>query len=95
MQAARETKLSPSTTIWKGHIQKSPIDNDSYFRDLINKYGNKAELAIQGGNMKMKNFDLELRIETLEEILEEKLEDMEERMKKKLERMEKKMKKKE
>ena len=36
----------------------------------------------------MKNFDLELRIETLEEILEEKLEDMEERMKKKINEVE-------
>jgi len=34
--------------------------------------------------MKEKKFDLELKIEKLEEILEEKLEGMEERMKKKI-----------
>ena len=45
-------------------------------------------------DMKMKNLDLESKIESLEETLEEKLEAMEGKMAKKLERIETKFKKK-
>jgi hypothetical protein len=48
LQPARETKLTPSTTIWQGHFKTPHIDNDSYFMDLINKFGSRAEKAIKG-----------------------------------------------
>ena len=30
------------------HVKAQPIDNTSYFQELINKFGSKAEKAIKG-----------------------------------------------
>ena len=54
-----ETKSNPSTIIWNRTCQKIAYRHNSYFRDLINKYGSKA--AHLGGNMKINKFDLELK----------------------------------
>jgi hypothetical protein len=36
-------------TIWQGHVKTPPIDNASFFQDLVNKFGNKAAAAIPAG----------------------------------------------
>ena len=37
---------TPKPQIWQGHQKTPPIDNNSFFQELISKFGNKAKLAI-------------------------------------------------
>jgi len=44
------TKVSrPIIPIWQGHKAAPPIDNASFFQDLVNKFGSKAAKAIPAG----------------------------------------------
>ena len=46
--AATATKQC-KPTVWQGHIKTPPVDNNKFFQDLINRFGNKAATAIPAG----------------------------------------------
>jgi len=46
--AATATKANKPYT-WNGHIKTPPVDNNSFFQELINKFGDKAVAAIPAG----------------------------------------------
>jgi len=49
IQATGATKQTKPKEYWQGHKPPEKVDNDSYFQDLINKYGSKGAAAIPAG----------------------------------------------
>jgi hypothetical protein len=40
---------SKQCKVWQGHVKTPPVDNNKFFQDLVNRFGNKAAAAIPAG----------------------------------------------